>query len=129
MFWMVCWVTPNKHIFLVRVYVLSSAQLSSSDMCISYLIIPLLHFLHLALPTVVRVTGQNVLPVFSDLYLTCETAGIPPPSVIWLFQGQEVVPSLDSRVTFPATNSLLVRLTQEDDSGDQSLRLFYLCFN
>ncbi|XP_064617043.1 cell adhesion molecule DSCAM-like [Liolophura sinensis] len=73
-----------------------------------------------SLPSVVRVRGENILPVLSDLYLTCETAGIPPPSVTWLFSSQEVVPSLDGRVSFPAVNSLLVRFAQENDSGTYS---------
>ena len=69
-------------------------------------------------PTVTVIDGQTFINQGDDLDLVCKVAGIPEPTVSWLFNGQFVRATSDTRISFPTENSLSVKFVTGADSGN-----------
>ena len=71
-------------------------------------------------PSILRISGDFAVSQGSDLSLTClvSTQTWPQPVILWHFNNQLIVPSADSRISFPTRNSLLVKYVQPEDAGN-----------
>ena len=74
-------------------------------------------------PRITQVSGQKVIGRLSDLELTCHVTGRPRPEVNWFYKGQKLTVPFNSRIVFPAWNSLRVKYVTVNDNGKLSLSL------
>ncbi|CAH1786577.1 unnamed protein product [Owenia fusiformis] len=68
-------------------------------------------------PLIASIDGTYIIQQNRDLLLTCVARGDPSPGFQW-YKGRKLLThSLDSRVTFPQANQLLVKYMRKQDAG------------